>query len=240
MNHRRALPILTLAFGIVFFCSCATKKYVQQQVTTTQAELTKKIDEEANRRADLGNQVQELTSLNKRNTARIEEVNTNIGGAVKSLEPKIEDASKTGTEARDTANSALGMSKENSSTIANRNNYQVMDTQTVLFKFGSADLDDAGKQTLEAVAKTLSGDRNLLVELQGYADSVGDPKANVAISNRRVDSVLRYLVGTSKVDLFRISSLGLGQANPVEDNKTKAGRAKNRRVAIRILAVKAQ
>jgi OmpA-OmpF porin, OOP family len=238
MSIRRALPILTLSFGLVFLCSCATKKYVQQQVNTTQAELNKKIDEEASRRADLGNQVQELSSLNKQNTARIEAVNTNLGGSVKALDPKIEDAKRTGTEARDTANSALGMSKENTASIANRNNYQVMDTQAVLFKFGSTTLDDAGRQTLDSVAKTLSGDKNLLVELQGYTDSVGDPQANVQISNRRVDTVLRYLVGTAKVDLFRISSLGLGEANPVDDNKTREGRAKNRRVAVRVLSVK--
>ncbi len=239
MIMRRALLVLTLTFGLVLLCSCATKKYVQQQVGTTQAELTKKIDEEANRRADLGNQVGELSSLNKRNTARIEEVNTGLGGAVKALDPKIEDAKRTGTEARETANSAMTASKENSAAFVNRNNYQTVDSQDVLFKFGSVNLDDAGRQVLDSVAKTLAGDRNLLLELQGYTDSVGDPEYNVQISNRRVDSVVRYLVGTAKVELFRISSLGLGEANPVEDNKTRDGRAKNRRVAIHVLGVKA-
>jgi outer membrane protein OmpA-like peptidoglycan-associated protein len=240
MDMRRVLPVLTVTLGLVFLCSCATKKYVQQQVNTTQAELTKKIDEEANRRADLGNQVQELSSLNKRNTARIEDVNTTLGGAVKALDPKVDDAKRTGTEARETANTALGMSKENSTAFLNRNNYQVIDSQAVLFKFGSVNLDDAGRQTLDSVAKTLSADKNLLVELQGYTDSVGDPQYNIQISNKRVDSVIRYLVGTAGVDLFRISSLGLGEANPVEDNKTRDGRAKNRRVAVRVLGTKAQ
>ncbi len=240
MGMRRVLPVLTVTLGLVFLCSCATKKYVQQQVNTTQAELTKKIDEEANRRADLGNQVQELSSLNKQNTSRIEEVNTTLGGAVKALDPKVDDAKRTGTEAGETANTALGMSKENSTAILNRNNYQVIDSQAVLFKFGSVNLDDAGRQTLDSVAKTLSADKNLLVELQGYTDSVGDPQYNIQISNKRVDSVIRYLVGTAKVDLFRISSLGLGEANPVEDNKTRDGRAKNRRVAVRVLGTKAQ
>ncbi len=238
MIMRRLVPILTLMLALVFLCSCATKKYVQQQVGTTQTELTKKIDEEASRRADLGNQVQELSSLNKRNSARIEEVNTNLGGAVKALDPRVEDAKRTGTEARETANNALSASKENSAAFVNRNNYQTIDSQDVLFKFGSSTLDDAGRLVLDAVAKTLAGDRNLLLELQGYTDSVGDPEYNVQISNRRVESVVRYLVGTAKVELFRISALGLGEANPVDDNKTREGRAKNRRVAVHVLGVK--
>jgi outer membrane protein OmpA-like peptidoglycan-associated protein len=238
MITRRALSILLLAFALTFVCACATKKYVQQQVGTTKTELSTKIDEEASRRADLGNQLQELSSLNKRNTARIEEVNTNLGTAVKSLDPKIEDAKRTGTEARETATTALTASKENSAAFTNRNNYQPIETRDVLFKFGSAKLDDEGKQALDLVAKSVLGDKNLVLELQGYTDSVGDPEYNVQISNKRVDTVVRYLVGTAKVELHRIHALGLGEANPVDDNKTRAGRAKNRRVTVSVLGVK--
>lgn len=238
MISRRILSILFLTFALTFLSACATKKYVQQQVGTTRTELSTKIDEEASRRADLGNQLQELSALNKRNTARIEEVNTTLGTAVKSLDPKVEDARRTGTEARDTANTALSATKENSAAFANRNNYQPIESHDVLFKFNSSKLDDEGKQALDLLAKNVLADKNTVVELQGYTDSVGDPDYNVQISNKRVDTVVRYLVGTAKVELHRIHALGLGEANPADDNKTREGRAKNRRVTVSILGVK--
>lgn len=53
-----------------------------------------------------------------------------------------------------------------------------------------------------------------------------------------MDAVTRYLVESHKVDLFRIHSLGLGAADPADSNKTRDGRAKNRRVTIRVLGLK--
>ena len=238
MVIRRAVHWSFILFALTLLLSCATKKYVKQEVGSTHAELSKKLDEEAARRADLGNQMQELTSLNKQNTARIEEVNRNLGSAVKALDPKIEDAKKTGSEARATADVALGASKENAAAILNRNNYQTVASRDVLFKFGSASLDDAARAAIDEVAKALAGDRNLLLELEGYADSTGDRTYNLQLSGKRVESVLRYLVGTRKADLHRVYTLGLGQENPVADNSTAAGRAQNRRVTMRLLGVK--
>jgi len=238
MFTRRAVCILSLLLGLVFLNSCATKKYVKQEVTATQADLTKKIDQEASRRADLGNQVQELATLNKRNSGRIDTVEGNLDSAVKTLNPKIDEAQKTGTEAGQTANTALNNSKENATAILNRNNYTVESTDAVYFKSGSHALDDKAKATLEGVAKTVAADRNLVVELQGYTDSVGEASYNLGLSDLRVASVLRYLVSNLKVEQHRVSKLGLGEENPADSNKTRDGRAKNRRVEIRVLGVK--
>ena len=88
------------------------------------------------------------------------------------------------------------------------------------------------------MAKVLAGNNNLVVELQGYTDGTGDATYNVQLSDRRVDNVVRHLVGDLKVDLRRIARLGLGEANPVDDNKTREGRAKNRRVTVTVLGPK--
>jgi outer membrane protein OmpA-like peptidoglycan-associated protein len=85
------------------------------------------------------------------------------------------------------------------------------------------------------VAKVLSGNNNLVVELQGYTDNSGDAAYNLQLSDRRVENVVRCLVGDLKVDLRRIARLGLGEANPADDNKTREGRAKNRRVTVTVL-----
>jgi outer membrane protein OmpA-like peptidoglycan-associated protein len=72
------------------------------------------------------------------------------------------------------------------------------------------------------------------VEIQGFTDSIGNEHYNLELSERRAESVLRYLVGKN-VPLYRISIVGLGKANPIADNKTPKGRDQNRRVEIRVL-----
>ncbi len=237
MLLRRAVPLIAVLSGLILLSSCATKKYVQQQVATTQADLSKRIDDESARRGELASQVGELSALNKKNAGRIEEVQGNLNNAVKTLDPKIEDAKRTGVEAGDAAKQAMDASKQNAA-LLNRNNLRVVTSSDVLFKFNSAALDDEAKAKLADVGKLAAGDKNLLIELQGFTDSVGDVAYNVQLSNRRVDNVLRYLVSEVKVDLHRISSLGLGEANPVDDNKTREGRAKNRRVVVTVLGMK--
>jgi outer membrane protein OmpA-like peptidoglycan-associated protein len=238
MAARRTLPVLVSIIALTL-CSCATKKYVQQQVGASKTELSTRIDEEASRRENLGNQLQELSVLNKQNTEAIGRVDSKLDGAVKTLDPKIEDARRTGSEARETANTALNSSKENAAAFVNRNNYQSIESHDVTFKFNSAALDDQARVELDRVAEMVANDKNFLLEVQGYADSSGDSNYNVQISNRRVESVVRYLVGSRKVELHRISSLGLGDADPIDDNNTREGRARNRRVTVRVLGVKA-
>jgi outer membrane protein OmpA-like peptidoglycan-associated protein len=239
MIQRRALFSTGFLLMMLPLSACVTKKYVKQEVATARTELSTRIDEEASRRSDLGNQVQELSSLNKKNSSRITELDANINNAVKTMEPKIEDAKKTGVEAQGTANTALETSKSNAATIANLNDYsRTVLASDVFFKTGSAALDDKAQEVLQSAAKTMTADKDVVLELRGYTDSTGDPQYNLQLSNRRVESVIRYLAGPMKLDLHRIYSLGLGMENPVDDNKTAVGRAKNRRVSLAILGLK--
>lgn len=238
MSLTRTASFIAASIALVLLCSCATKKYVKQEVATTQAQLSTRIDEEASRRTELANQVGELTALNKKNTARIEQVQGNLDSTVKTMEPKIEEARNAGAAAGKDADAAMNEAKGNAAAFANRNNFQVLATQDVYFKVNRADLDDEGKGRLGEVAKVLSGNNNLVVELQGYTDNQGDAAYNLQLSDRRVENVSRYLVGDLKVDLRRIARLGLGEANPAEDNKTREGRAKNRRVTVTVLGPK--
>jgi outer membrane protein OmpA-like peptidoglycan-associated protein len=73
----------------------------------------------------------------------------------------------------------------------------------------------------------------LVVDLEGYTDSTGDAAYNVQLSQRRVEAVRRFLAEKG-VEIHRLSSIGLGEARPVANNQTRAGRDQNRRVAIRL------
>lgn len=67
-------------------------------------------------------------------------------------------------------------------------------------------------------------------EISGHADSIGGAAFNLKLSQARADSVKKYLVDTFKVDDGRVTTKGYGESKPVASNKTKAGRAKNRRM----------
>ncbi|HEY1406401.1 MAG TPA: OmpA family protein [Spirochaetota bacterium] len=101
----------------------------------------------------------------------------------------------------------------------------------VLFDFNSSELREDTKNTLDAVidvVKKKYPDREIIVE--GYTDNTGEKKYNQALSERRASSVAGYLKRGVGHDKF--SYKGFGPDNPIADNGTKEGRAKNRRVEI--------
>jgi len=71
------------------------------------------------------------------------------------------------------------------------------------------------------------------VNLSGYTDNIGTERYNQGLSERRVNSVKDYVVKKG-VDGGRVSGQGFGESKPIADNKTAAGRAKNRRVEIKV------
>ena len=119
--------------------------------------------------------------------------------------------------------------------ITNMDKYRAAEQSAVTFAFNSDVLSEQDMSTLDAVAASVATPQGgYLIELQGFTDNIGTEKYNLGLSDRRVESVLRYLV-SKRVPLYRISLVGLGTADPVSDNQTAAGRAQNRRVEIRVL-----
>ncbi|MFH1016886.1 MAG: OmpA family protein [Pseudomonadota bacterium] len=101
----------------------------------------------------------------------------------------------------------------------------------VTFKFGSAQLTKESGPVLKEAAKVLNEFPQVRVEVQGHTDNVGPEEANVRLSQARAQSVADSLVGQS-VDKARLDVKGYGSSKPLTENKTKAGRAKNRRVEL--------
>ena len=75
--------------------------------------------------------------------------------------------------------------------------------------------------------------KNSKVELSGHTDWTGTEAYNQKLSERRVASVQKYVVGKG-VDAGRISGRGYGESKPIADNRTREGRAKNRRVEVKV------
>ena len=101
----------------------------------------------------------------------------------------------------------------------------------VNFEFDSAKLTSASTPVLDDVATSLQKHHRLKVELQGHTDSTGPAEYNMKLSQRRADSVRDYLISKG-VSSEQLVTKGYGLTQPVETNKTAAGRAANRRVVM--------
>jgi len=120
--------------------------------------------------------------------------------------------------------------------------YETIRTIPVLFAVNSSTINAKAKQTIDEAAgwakeeKAKGNANGWLVEVVGFADTRGNTAKNRALSERRSKAVIQYLVGVHGLDLRRlVQPFGFGESKPVADNKTAEGRAKNRRVEIRIL-----
>ena len=99
------------------------------------------------------------------------------------------------------------------------------------FDTAKATITPDSEQTLTEIVKLLSDSQDLKLRVEGYTDNVGQPAANQALSERRAQAVVAWLTAHG-VTATRLAAKGIGQANPVADNATEDGRAKNRRVEL--------
>jgi outer membrane protein OmpA-like peptidoglycan-associated protein/tetratricopeptide (TPR) repeat protein len=104
----------------------------------------------------------------------------------------------------------------------------------ILYNTNSAELQKDSYLVLESFARYLKENPKITVEIQGHTDNVGNPKDNEALSSNRSHSVKKVLEEYG-IDGKRIQARGFGASRPVADNRTEAGRAKNRRTEFLIL-----
>jgi hypothetical protein len=100
------------------------------------------------------------------------------------------------------------------------------------FATGSAEIDPASAETISAIARAMATHRDWRLEIVGHTDSIGTTDANLDLSRRRADATRVALITTHRVDAARLSADGRGELQPIEDNGTLAGRARNRRVEL--------
>ena len=109
----------------------------------------------------------------------------------------------------------------------------------VLFDFDKAVIKPEGKSKLDDISSKTKGVNLEVVIAIGHADSIGSDAYNQRLSVRRAESVKAYLVSKG-VEANRVYTEGKGEKQPVADNKTKEGRAKNRRVEIEVIGTRKQ
>jgi OmpA-OmpF porin, OOP family len=105
--------------------------------------------------------------------------------------------------------------------------------KNVFFATGSAKLLPKSFKALDEAAKLLKEDESLMVDVDGHTDATGKPEKNQTLSEDRAASVKAYLVSKGIAD-SRLTATGYGATKPVADNKTAAGKAKNRRTELAV------
>jgi len=107
--------------------------------------------------------------------------------------------------------------------------------EQVLFDFNKFTLKHEAKEALDVVAAIIGKNQVKTILVTGYTDNIGSKSYNLKLSLQRAQSVADYLIYCEKIDADKFKIEGNGEANPIADNSTEAGRAKNRRVVINLL-----
>jgi outer membrane protein OmpA-like peptidoglycan-associated protein len=149
----------------------------------------------------------------------------------------ISNAARGGAKAaQETADAAVQGVNATNQRITALDDYVVQSTATVNFRVGSAVLSPEGKAQLDEVATAAMTLKGYTIEITGFASADGNTKMNKALSQRRAQAVIDYLVETHNVPLRRIgTSYGFGELQAVADNTTREGREQNRRVEVKLL-----
>ena len=185
------------------------------------------------------------TPLEERATAaegRLSEVEQNaqkLSGQLDEL-AAISNAARGGAKAaQETADAAVSGVNQTNERISALDDYTPQETTAVNFRTGSSVLDADAKSKLDAIATKALNSKAYVLEVTGFADSRGSIAHNRALSQRRADAVITYLVEQHKIPLRRIvTPYGFGELDPVADNATRSGRAENRRVEVKMLVNK--
>ncbi len=187
---------------------CATKKYTRSEAAASEARANDRADRQIN---DLGTQVEQNQS------------------AIAQNREGISEASKTAQEALERA-MAAGKLAEGKFLYET-----VLSNEDVRFEFDKADLgEDAAAALDEFAARLKEQNENVYIEIQGHTDSTGEESYNLALGEKRAEAARRYLSKTG-IALHRMSVISYGETEPIDDNKTRDGRARNRRVVLVVL-----
>jgi outer membrane protein OmpA-like peptidoglycan-associated protein len=129
--------------------------------------------------------------------------------------------------------------EENTNRFTALSQFDVKGQVTLKFNVGSSKLDSQDEDALKALAQTASGLTGFIVEVVGYADATGSAEVNTKLSEERAKAAITYLVQQGNIPVRHIVAPGaMGEYGAVATNETKAGRAENRRVEVKILVNK--
>ena len=211
-----AVAISALALG---GSACATKKMVKQRV----GEVNDKVD-------TLSKSVEENQERTKSNEAKISDVDQRAQAASQKAYARGDEA----YAAADKVNSRADAIEKASKRIV----YEVVLSEDKGgFKFGQAKMPADMQGQIDQIVQQLKANPNGgFIEIEGHTDNVGPKDVNYKLGLERAEAVKRYLYENQQIPLHKMNVISYGEEKPIAPNKTKDGRAQNRRVVIKVLA----
>lgn len=190
---------------------CATKKYVDEQVSAHGKVTQTKIHE-----------VQTSVETNQKEIS-------DLAAKQAALEADVAKLSET-------AKDALKRAEEAGMLAKGKFVYEVTVTDNdVQFGFDKAELSDAAKAALDDFAAKAKALNNAYIEIQGHTDNIGSESYNLKLGHMRAEAAMKYLNMEQGLPLFRMNLISYGEYKPIADNSTKEGRAENRRVTLVVM-----
>jgi outer membrane protein OmpA-like peptidoglycan-associated protein len=203
---------------------CASKNYVRQETTP------------------LINKTNELDDLTAKNSKDIKDVDARAQAGIQQVQAKTAEVDQKAQSAGQQADSAQTLATNAvhrvdslQNTVANLDNYRVVTETSVHFGFDKDSLTKDAKAALDQIATDVPNTKGYIITVEGATDSVGDSEYNYGLSQRRADAVIQYLASQHSIPAHKVYLIGLGKDKPAESNKTREGRAKNRRVDVRLM-----
>jgi OOP family OmpA-OmpF porin len=236
MKTSRTLVAISGIAMLAAFSStgCATKKYVRQQTTPIQ----QRVDEVDKKHSDA---LASLESKEQKDVSRVEERAMTAENKADDAARAAQQADAKAAQAGDVARNATEMARDNQGKIGTLTNaYQTLDNfklvsaEDVLFRFNRSELTEDAKAQLDQIIQQTSGLNRYVLEIQGFTDKTGPSDYNLALSRRRADAVVRYLVDHN-VPLRRIHMIGLGEGTATAQPASTGTSSKElRRVVVKV------
>ena len=206
--------------------ACATKKFVRTEVGQVNDKVT-----------TLSGSLEETQERVRQAEGKITDVDTRAQAAAG-------EAKQVGTQAQQAANAAgerANAVNARADTIEAANRKLlfevVLSEDQGKFKFGKTELPAEAKSAIDQMVDGLKSQKSAVwIEIEGHTDNVGDAKYNESLGMNRAEAVKRYLYEQHQVPLHKINVISYGEGKPVAPNRTRDGRAQNRRVVIKVLA----
>ena len=211
--------VLLALMGTLLLAGCATdasvKKSIDEQVVASNARMD---GQQADNSEKFTKAAAARRALEKRITAKQDEMQTEIEGASTAAKEALERATVAGKLAE------------------GKFMYETSISSQLAFEFETSKLTSGMMAKLDAFAAGLKADnKNVYIEVQGHTDSSGSEAANLKLGEERAEAVRYYLATKGGIALHRMNAISYGESSPIASNKTRAGRTENRRVALVVL-----
>jgi peptidoglycan-associated lipoprotein len=223
---RNPVPVMgVLALTLAVAPACASKKFVRTEVGQVNDKVT-----------TLGSSLEETQERVRQNEAQIKEVDTRAQQAASQAQQSAQQAGQQAQQAGQAA-SAVNTRADNIEASARKLLFEVvLSEDSGNFKFGKTELPDEAKSAIDTMVNQLKGQKAAVwVEIEGHTDNVGDARYNEVLGMERAETVKRYLYEQHQIPLHKMNVISYGEDKPAAPNKTRDGRAQNRRVVIRVL-----